>query len=34
MTKIKNLVGRLETKSGGRLRSHFIEEGSSFVIKV
>jgi hypothetical protein len=34
MTKIKSLVNKLAAKSGGRLRAHFIEEGSSFVIKV
>lgn len=34
MTKIKNLVNKLTAKSGGRLGAHFIEEGSSFVIKV
>lgn len=34
MTKVKNLVNKLAAKSGGRLQSQFIEEGSSFVIKV
>ncbi|HLL74730.1 MAG TPA: MBL fold metallo-hydrolase [Pyrinomonadaceae bacterium] len=34
MTKVTNLVNKLAAKSGGRLKSHFIEAGPSFVIKV
>lgn len=34
MTKIKKLVGQLAKQSGGQLSAQFIEDGSSFVLKV